>query len=544
MLLMLTVFQFGVTSCKDSEEGMGTPEITGVRVCDPAKADSLFTKSSQGQMIAIIGHDLADAKEVYINGQKVSFSTTMNTANSIIVTVPSEDDTEFNLYTNTNKTLEVITSHGTATYNFSVLGQSPSISRIQGRYPRSAGDTLNVYGTDIYNIKKIYFTDAEPATINTESNYGADSIPGNRVYIQLSDTSNIVTPVRNKITKNNTTYYSVTTNFRFTTPELSFDKGSLVVETDHGTTYISYTKTPGVPVINTISSDMPEIGETLIITGREFVQLDNITYGDVTLKDDDFTVSESEDSIYIPVKKIPSEGSNGLLTVNTPGGSASVSFYDYNTLLVDFDGKGADNGWDPNATYETFDNMSTGNCAHMKISEVGPQWWGTMVFFHGGWTDAGEKNPFTLPDYNVIPSDAPASNVYLAMEVYDNNSDYNNDGTGFSGYLRYVIFPIGADTGADDQSDWTFDNFTWTNYDEGEWANLFPVLADSNNEAHKGKWYRHVVSLNNFPCFAGKTYAEIKALGIHQFRIQSANQSTKSGTVDVRFDNIRLIYLK
>ena len=46
---------FSVSSCKDDAEGMGTPEITGVRVCDPTKADSLFTKASTGQMIAVIG---------------------------------------------------------------------------------------------------------------------------------------------------------------------------------------------------------------------------------------------------------------------------------------------------------------------------------------------------------------------------------------------------------------------------------------------------------------------------------------------------------
>lgn len=536
--MILAAFQLGISSCKETESGMGTPEITGVRVCDPEKADSLFTKSTQGQMIAIIGNNLADAKEVYINGKKVSFSTTMNTDHSIIVTVPSEDDDTFNLMTNTDKTIKVITSHGEATYNFTVLAQSPAISRVQGVYPRKTGDSLKIYGYNIYDIQKMYFTDVEPSDIVVADD---GTVPGN--HVDVADFSNC-SNVREKVTKNQTTYYQTTSKLGIVTPNLSFDRGSLVIETGHGTTYIAYGKTPGVPVIGYMSSDMPEIGETLVLTGREFVQVENVSYGDVSLDPSQFAVSESEDSIYIPFTQIPTQGSDARISVTTPGGTTYESFYDYGTLLVDFDGIGADNGWDPKAETASFPGMSTGNCGYMKISEIGPQWWGTMIFYRGGWTDTGGILPFTLPEYSSIPENAPASKVFLAMEVYDNNSDYNNGGSGFSGYLRYTIFPNGADTGADDQSEWTFDNFEWVDYEKGEWTNKITVLANDNNEAFKCKWYRHVMALDKFPCFTGKTYAEIKAMGIDQFRIQSINQHTKPGNVDVRFDNIRLIYIK
>ena len=79
LLALMAFFALGFTACSDSDGGGGQPEITGVRVCDPEKADSLFTKSAQGQTIAIIGKNLGNALAGYINDQKVGFSSTLNT---------------------------------------------------------------------------------------------------------------------------------------------------------------------------------------------------------------------------------------------------------------------------------------------------------------------------------------------------------------------------------------------------------------------------------------------------------------------------------
>ena len=78
-LLLLAMLSITITSCKDDEEGYGTPEITGIRACDPAKADSLFSKAGCGSVIAVMGHNLSDVRNVYINDQNVSFNSTMNT---------------------------------------------------------------------------------------------------------------------------------------------------------------------------------------------------------------------------------------------------------------------------------------------------------------------------------------------------------------------------------------------------------------------------------------------------------------------------------
>lgn len=539
LVLLVTVLGLSLASCNDDTTAGGQPVITSVRLCDPEKADSTFTKAPQGQIIAIMGENLNDAVYVYINDQKVYFNPTMNTDHSIIVTVPSESK-GFKLSTfneGLKDEIRVETTHGTATYGFKVVGGYPQISRVQCEYPRKAGDQLNVYGLNLEAIESMYFTDMTPEELAVEE---SETIGGN--HVEVADYKFIVNDHHlNTKTQN----YETTSQLSVTIPELPFDRGTFVVECAAGTTYIAYGKTPGMPVITYISSDMPVAGEEVTIKGREFVQVEKVMYGDVEILD--YTVAESEDGITFTFEDVPAIGSDAVLSITTPGGTVSTSFYDRSLLLVDFDGIGADNGWDPKATTEfaVFDEApytSTGNFGRINVpAETGSQWWGTMLFYRGGWDEGGNLIPFTMPEN--IPADASADDVYLAMEVFDNNSDYNNGGTGFSGFLRYVMFPNGADTNADDQSAWTFDNFQWEDYDAGTWSNIVPILADDNNEAYKGKWYRHVMPLSKFPCYAGLNYSGIKALGLDQFRIQSINQHNKGGKIDVCFDNIRLIYL-
>ena len=154
-----------------------------------------------------------------------------------------------------------------------------------------------------------------------------------------------------------------------------------------------------------------------------------------------------------------------------------------------------------------------------------------MIYFRKDW----DGNSFPLPSFDIIPATATADEVYLAMEVFNNNSDYNN-GT-FSGYLRYMIQPLG-----DEENQ--FDNFEWLDYGAQTFTNYYPVLADINGDAPVDKWYRHVLPLSCFPCYQGKSYADIVTTGLNQFRIQSINQGTSRGRIDVCLDNIRIFYKK
>lgn len=527
MVALLSIFSCMFTSCKESEEG-GQPVITGVRVCDPEKADSLFTKSAQGQTIAIIGQNLNNIVKITINGQNVGFSSTMNTDHSVIITVPTEKNgfelTAFN--SNLKDEIIIETTHGTASYAFKVLGAYPQITRIQGEYPRKMGDILKVYGLNLYSIEDIYFSDVTAAALDSTKREN-DEIPGNHVKIPEYK---VLVEDRHL---NSNQDYEVTSELAVVTPDLPFDEGVFVIQCAAGTVYMPYTKVPGKPVIKSISSDMPVIGETLVIKGNEFVQVESVTLGDVVYKADEFTVAESEDAISIDITKIPSAVAKPELIVKTAGGEVVFeNFYNRSTLLFDFDGTGVDNGWDPNVTYDAPAVGASGNAGRFTAEREGTQWWGTMVFFRS------EGDGFELPDYSVIPENTPAKELYLAMEVYNNNSEYDNGV--FGGYLRMTIWPIGGDTAEPDP--YVVDNFEWTDYNAGEFAHpLGNVLEDANGKNPQQQWYRHVFCLNNFPHMAGLTYKDIKEMGISNVRIQAINQTVGAGSYDFYVDNIRII---
>lgn len=526
MVALLSIFSCMFTSCKDSEDG-GQPVITGVRVCDPEKADSLFTKSSQGQTIAIIGENLNNIVKITINGQNVGFSSTMNTDHSVIITVPSEKNgfqlTAFN--SELKDEIVIVTTHGTATYAFKILGAYPSITRIQGEYPRKAGDTLKVFGQNLFSIEEIFFTDMTAEALDTlEWEEGA--VPGNHVKVTE------FTEVRQDRRLNSNQDYVVTSELEINTPDIPYDEGSLVIQCSAGTVYIPYTKVPGKPIITNVNTDMPILGTDLVITGREFVQVESVSYGDVVLGPDEFAVAESEDQITIHFTKKPTQGSGHSLKVTTPGGIASFDyFYVYESIILNFEPDFAtDNGWGPNgemmqpATPAAIPYISDGNFWHLKSSDGGWNWWGTMCYFRKDWNG----NSFSLPGFDIIPAETPTSEVYLAMEVWDNNTDFEN-----GCFLHYQIQTIGdAKT------------VVYENYIQADGVYKEKALRAIDNTQPKQQWYRHVLPISNFPEWAGKTYGDFVADGINQIRFMHMNWTGNSTTMDIMFDNVRIYYQK
>ena len=546
LVAMAAIMTLSLQSCKDDEEGMGTPVITAVRSCDPAKADSTFTKAGTGSLIAIIGQNLSHVQKVYINDQPVYFNPTMNTDHSVVVTVPSEKDgfelTAFN--SDLKDEIRVETSHGTATYAFKITAPWPSISRIQGTYPRLAGNVLDVYGLNLVDIEKVYFTDLTAEQLDTTV---WETIGGTHV-----EASKVETVVKEHYQNSRTQAFETTSQLAVTIPDLPFEKGTLVIETAAGTTYIGFTKNPGQPIIFDISSDMPVPGEEVVITGREFVQVESVRFGDITLTPKQFTVSASEDAITFVMPQVPADGGNGLLTVVTPGGEGSALFWNLSGCFARFDDDATDNGWGPNASYETANGddppyTGDGKMAHFFLEEEGQSWWGQMIYFRKDW----DGNKFPMPSYDIIPADASTDDIYLAMEVFNNESNFN-DGV-FTGYLRYFLQYDSEDPVSENDDSGNpnpvetvnqYDTFNWLDYGAGTFSHDRPVLADINDEAPVGKWYRHVVPLSKFGKYRGKDYRFVVENGINQFRIQFINQGTARGNVDVYVDNVRIFYKK
>ena len=517
-----------LTSCSDDDSnGGGQPEITGVKVLSSDTLrysyDEYYTKASAGSLLAIIGKNLGGALKVYVNGQELTFNSTMNTDNSLIVSIPTEDKGfKLSAFNDVPDEIRVVTHGGQATYKFKITAPSPQLQRVAALYPRNKGDEINLHGKNLVDIEHAYFTNLTAAELDSTE---WETIGGQ--HIEISD---LQTVVKDHYLNTSSNSYETTSQLKFTMPDVSYDEGCIVLECASGTTYIPYYRVPGQPVITGINTDMPVPGQNLIITGREFVQVESVTYGDVTLTSNDFIVAETEDQITIPFSKKPSEGSGTTLTVTTPGGKVSVEhFFDYSTIILNFeDGFATDNGWGPNGTPMTpatpndIPYTSDGNFWRLNATDGGNNWWGVMCYFRKDWNG----NHLTIPGYDVIPADAPTSDVYLAMEVWNNNTAFGGEQHPF---IHYQVQTVSGKT------------LQYVNWQDGDY--LEKPLRTIDNKQPMQQWYRAVTALSNFDEWFGKTYADVVADGFDQLRLMHQNRTSAPSTIDVMFDNVRLIYL-
>ncbi len=537
LFFLLGALQLCVTSCKDDDSDGGVPEITAVRVPDPAKADSTFTKAGPGQIIAIIGKNLNNTLKVYINDQEVYFNSTMNTDHSIICTIPTEANgfklTAFN--SDLKDEIRVETTHGTATYAFKVTAPYPTISRLQASYPREAGDSLYLHGLNLVDVERIYFTDLESAQLDTT----VWETPGGN-HVDVTDFKSIS---QDHYLNSRTQAYETSSVLGLIIPQINFEKGSLVVECAAGTTYVGFYKLPGQPIINYLSSEMPVKGEKVVIQGLELVQVESIKYGDVTLSADEFTQSDTYTEVSFVFEQEPSAGCKDL-TLTTPGGMVSVPFYNYDCMLFNFDDYGTNLGWSPAAELEEVDEeyppySASGLYASFDVGNVPQTWWGTMVYFVKEWgTEFNGHNLFVLPGYDVIPANASTKDVYLACEIFNNGTrwDEHSEATPRNAYIRYYINTT--------KGSYEYDNgFEWENYDVGLGKFARPVLADIYDQQPQKEWYRHVVSLDELG-FKGMTYADVVDAGLDEIRMMLMNQSSIAMKVSFYMDNVRLYYRK
>ena len=231
------------------------------------------------------------------------------------------------------------------------------------------------------------------------------------------------------------------------------------------------------------------------------------------------------------------------LTLTTSGGSVSVPFYNYACMLFNFDDYGTDLGWSPAAELMEVDEeyppySASGQYASFDIGNVAQQWWGTMVYFIREWgTEFNGHNLFILPSYDVIPADASTKDIYLACEIFNNNTrwDESTAESPKNAYIRYYIHTTTGELQYDNGFDWEDYNLMW-----GKFAH--PVLCDIDNQQPQREWYRHVVSLDDLG-FKG-TYADVVAAGLDEVRMQIINQSTVAMKVSFFMDNVRLYYRK
>ena len=125
-------------ACEGNEEDMLMPEISYIRVTEPAKSDSLVAHAVMGNNIAIIGKNLGHVDEIWFNDQRAGLNPNLVTNSSIIVQVPQvipTTVTNFMYLINSNKV-------DTLKYMFGVDVPAPQLDRLVCEYVETGGTAV------------------------------------------------------------------------------------------------------------------------------------------------------------------------------------------------------------------------------------------------------------------------------------------------------------------------------------------------------------------------------------------------------------------
>lgn len=154
LLLTMAVAVAGIySSCKksDTQANTGVPRIKYVRITDPKSSDSLLVGAFQGNLIAIVGENLQNAREVWFNDQKASLTPTYITNTSILVSVPNPIPKEI-----TNKLKIIFSNNDSLKYDFKVQVSEPTLSGMNSEYVLT-GDVASIRGDYFYEPLTVTF---------------------------------------------------------------------------------------------------------------------------------------------------------------------------------------------------------------------------------------------------------------------------------------------------------------------------------------------------------------------------------------------------
>ena len=392
-----------LASCSKESAADRMPVITGVRVIDPALADSTFTECVPGTNIVLMGRNLGSTYEIYINDQEVAFQGTFVTDNNILLTVPSEIK-----FTGTDPSLKdeirVVTREGVAVYPFHINAWACSISAMEAEFPLKPGQEILLTGTNFIDVEQVYYTNVDPSSTGGYAD--------GKEWWEIADEESqqgksriAVTPVEK--TELEYRVENEATELYVTLPATLMDEGWVVVRTYTGQASIVLYQNAMVPKIEKINSDMPVIGSTVKIDGEGFVGVYNIGIGnnEVVIPVSDIKVSADGSHLEFEMPEAPEYG--GTLTVRTSAGSDAIPFYNVNRVIADMDGKGGQD-WGGAIPVEgelsTPPYVTTGKClgidADFNMNE--PYWW-----------NAGRLAFNNL----VMPSDIPDGTDISKLEV-------------------------------------------------------------------------------------------------------------------------------
>ena len=142
-----------LNSCSEDDlPNNGQPMINYIRVTDPAASDSLVVAAGQGQMIAIMGENLKNVQQLWINDQRAILNPSFITNTTIITRVPAQIPGEI-----TNQMKLIFADGNSLVYDFAVDISEPLISYMKSEYVNT-GDVATIVGNYFYEPLTVTFT--------------------------------------------------------------------------------------------------------------------------------------------------------------------------------------------------------------------------------------------------------------------------------------------------------------------------------------------------------------------------------------------------
>lgn len=162
LLLVLSSVVTSIVSCKKDEvkPNNGKPVIYYIRSTNPEVSDSLLVGTFMGSLIAIVGDNLADTKEIWFNDQSATLNPAYITDKTILVNVPSTVPS-----TVTSKMRLVFGDGSELLHDFSINIPAPVITGIKSEYVPD-GDIVVLYGDFFFEPKVIFPEDQEAEIVS------------------------------------------------------------------------------------------------------------------------------------------------------------------------------------------------------------------------------------------------------------------------------------------------------------------------------------------------------------------------------------------
>ncbi|HXS57383.1 MAG TPA: glycan-binding surface protein [Hanamia sp.] len=169
-LLAILVSVSMLTSCK--KDSGGTPVVNYVRITNPQSSDSLLVGAGQGQLIAIVGNNLGDAREVWFNDKQARLTPTYISNTSILASVPSLIPDSI-----TNKLTIIFKNGYKLEHSFQVQISKPAVNSMLCEYVNE-GDVATIIGNYFYPPVTVTFTGGATAElVNVEDQQIQFTIP-------------------------------------------------------------------------------------------------------------------------------------------------------------------------------------------------------------------------------------------------------------------------------------------------------------------------------------------------------------------------------